>query len=486
MSTAPLIGSGARLAQALGGSAAGFAGRIALPGEAGYDRSRWVWRDHVHCRPAAIASATGAADVRAAVLAARDLGEPFAVRATGHGQLVPFTGGLLLNTSAMSHVRVDPARSMARVGCGARLRRVIEAALPFGLAPISGSSPWVGAAGYTLGGGTGLLARKYGFAADSLLGGELVTADGRITVFGPGDDPDLLWALRGGGGNFGVVTSLDIRLHPVGEVYSGSLALPISRAAELIAFYRDWVSGQPDELVSSLVVVTMPDAPDVPDRMRGRRVVVVRATYLGPARTGEGMLTPFRRGFGRPLLGGFRAMDYAAKALIGPPRSFRQARDHVALLPAFPDAVLDALVAAADSALPLLELRHWGGATTRVSPEESPVGHRDVVFSVTAEAPIGSVAAESDLVALADRLRPHSTGRSFLNFLNDASGVENAYQRKTYRRLRELKLVHDPENFFRFMPNIRPSCTATQADVVDRLIDATRPDGRCSPNNSSS
>ena len=182
--------------------------------------------------------AAGTADVRAAVLAARRHGLPFAVQATGHGTHVAHDGALLLRTGAMSSVLVDPDRRVARVGPGARWADVLAAAAPFGLAPLSGSSPDVGVTGYTLGGGLGWLAREHGLAADSVLRAQVVTADGDVVTADADRNPDLFWALRGGGGSFGVVTALEFRLHPVAQVYAGAVTFGRERAAETLAFYR--------------------------------------------------------------------------------------------------------------------------------------------------------------------------------------------------------------------------------------------------------
>jgi len=212
-----------------------FSGAIHLPGEDEYDVQRATWSGALDQRPALVAEAESAADVRAAVVAAQEHGLPLAVQSTGHGMHVAADGALLLKTSAMAEVLVDPDRRVARVGPGARWGEVIAAAAPFGLAPLSGTSPSVGVAGYTLGRGLSWLSRKHGFAADSLLRADVVTADGAIVTANAERNADLLWGLRGGGGNFGVATSLQIALHPVSTVYGGSALFDLERAGELLA-----------------------------------------------------------------------------------------------------------------------------------------------------------------------------------------------------------------------------------------------------------
>src|SRR4051794_1667166 len=218
-----------------------FAGSVLVPGDDRYDAARRPWRPGLDPRPVMVAEAQDAADVRAAIVTAREHDLPVAVQATGHGTIVPSDGGVLIKTSRMAGVLVDPGRRIARAGPGARWRDVIAAAAPFGLAPLSGTAPSVGVAGYTLGGGVGWLSRRYGFAADSLVRAEVVTADGRVRTASADRHPDLFWALRGGSGNFGVVTSLEFRLYPVAQVYAGTAYFPIGRAGETLARFRDWV-----------------------------------------------------------------------------------------------------------------------------------------------------------------------------------------------------------------------------------------------------
>jgi FAD/FMN-containing dehydrogenase len=230
-------------------------GPLHRPGDAGYDAGRRTIDPSFEARPALVVEALGAADVRAAVVAAREHDLPFAVQATGHGTRVPCDGGILVRTGAMATVLVDPDRRVAHVGAGARWGDVLAAAAPFGLAPLSGSSPDVGVAGYTLGGGLGWLARRHGFAADSLLRAEVVTAEGGLVTASAEEHPDLLWALRGGGGSFGVVTAMELRLHPVDRVYAGTAFFAIERGGAARAGRR---AGRP------------PVGDAVGDRRRGR------------------------------------------------------------------------------------------------------------------------------------------------------------------------------------------------------------------------
>ena len=423
----------------------GFIGPVHLPGESGYDEQRRSLNPAVDPRPAMVIEACRTADVRAAVVAARELDLPFAVQATGHGTHVPADGGLLLKTSALAAVLVDPARRIARVGPGARWGDVLTAAAPFGLAPLSGSASSVGVTGFTLGGGLGWLARKYGFAADSVLRAEVVTADGRLVTASREHNPELFWALRGGGANFGVVTALEFGLYPVARVYAGALYFPIEAAGETMARYRDWVDTVPDELSTAILLREMPDSPETPEPVRGRRVLSIKAMYAGAAAPAERLLQPLRSIAGTALVDELRPIRYADAAMGG------TAARHLDLYHRLPDALLESLVAAytkPGSTIANIEIRHWGAAMARPASGAGPVGHRSAPFSVIVDG------LDAELVEL---LRPHGIGGSFLNFLADPTRTASAYTAADYRKLREIKAQHDPDNFFRVNHTIPPA-----------------------------
>ena len=423
-----------------------FTGAVHLPGGGpDYDEQRRSLNPAIDPRPAVVIEACRTADVRAAVATARELDLPLAVQATGHGTHVPADGGLLLKTSPLAAVLVDPARRIARVGPGARWGEVLTAAAPFGLAPLSGSAASVGVTGFTLGGGVGWLARKYGFAADSVLRAEVVTADGRTVTASREHNPELFWALRGGGANFGVVTALEFRLYPVARVYAGALYFPIEAAAETIAHYRDWVDTVPDELSTAILLREMPDSPEIPEPIRGRRVLTIKAMYAGAAAPAERLLQPLRSAAGPALVDDLRPIRYADAAMGGTPAR------HLDLYRRLPDAVLESLVAAytkPGSTITNIEIRHWGGAMARPAADAGPVGHRSAPFSVIVDG------HDPELV---ERLRPYGIGGSFLNFLADPTRTASAYTAADYRSLREVKAQYDPDNFFRVNHNIPPA-----------------------------
>ncbi len=441
-------------------------GSVHLPGDPGYDAERLGWNRSVDSRPAFVAVSAGPADVRAAVRAAREHDLAFAVQSTGHGAVSPADGGLLLKTSSMATVAVDPAAQTVRVGPGVLWDQVIAAAAPYGLAPVSGRCSSVGVTGYTLGGGTGWLSRKHGFAADSLLRAELVTAEGQAVVASPLEHPDLFWALRGGGGNFGVVTAMEFRLFPVASVYGGMSLYAVSRAAETLAAYRDWALEQPDELNTEVLLLKLPPSPLIPEPLRGQRILAIRAFYLGSADHGRRLLAPLVAAAGPPLADGFAVRSFAdaSAATNGPPAPPMAATQHFDLFHDVPDDVVDAMVEAAgegvDSPFAFVELRNWGGAMARPGPDAGPTGHPDAPFSVNAVAAHGQAyprdTVDGFMSRLATRLAPHATGGSFLNLLLDPTKTRSAFTEANYAGLLNAKRTWDPGNFFRGGHNIPP------------------------------
>src|SRR3954462_10063304 len=307
-----------------------LAGELHLPGDPGYDVARRPLHDTIDPRPAMVVEARGAADVRAAVVAAREHDLALAVQATGHGTHVPADDAILVRTSDMAAMLVYPPRRCARVGAGAVWGDVLAAAAPFGLAPLSGSSPSVGVTGYTLGGGLGWLARRHGFASDSLLRAEVVTADGSIVTASADDHADLFWALRGGGGSFGVVTAMELRLHPVAEVYAGTACFAVDRAPDTLMRYREWIADAPDALSTAVLLMHLP---------AGERVLAIRAMHVGAPEAARRLLAPLFAAAGPPLVDGMRPMRSADASMGG------TAPRDVALLHALPDAAIEAIVA---------------------------------------------------------------------------------------------------------------------------------------------
>jgi FAD/FMN-containing dehydrogenase len=258
-----------------------MSGPVYRPGEEGYERGRSGFNLALEHHPELIVEATGAADVVAAVRLAAAEGRAVAVMNTGHGPTVPADGAVLVQTGRMGGVSVDPTRRTARVGAGARWRDVIAATTPHGLAPLNGSSPAVGAVGYTLGGGVGLLGRRFGYAADHVRWIEVVTADGTVRQVTADSDPDLFWALRGAGANFGVVTAMEIDLFAVERLLGGGLYFGAEASAEVLEVYSRWAADAPDAMASSVLLLAYPDDAAFPEPLRGRHVTEVRFAWWG-------------------------------------------------------------------------------------------------------------------------------------------------------------------------------------------------------------
>jgi hypothetical protein len=288
----------------------------------------------------------------------------------------------------------------------------------------------------------GWLGRRYGFAADSVVRADVVTADGRTVTASADRNPDLFWALRGGGGNFGVVTALEFRLHQVAEVFAGAAYFAADNAAETLAWYRDWAATAPDALSTAALLRRMPDSPDVPEAVRGRRVIMIKAMYAGDADQARCLLRPLWNAAGPVLHDGMRPMRYADAAMGGTPARYLD------LFPSLPDPVLRALAGAHEDGLAsTVEIRHWGGAMAAPGPDAGPVGHRDMPFSVIVDASVPALTAA---------LRPYGSGGSFLNFLADPGRTASAYTPENLRRLRSVKAAYDPDNVFRVGHNITP------------------------------
>jgi FAD/FMN-containing dehydrogenase len=453
---------------------AGLRGAAYAPGEVGYDEARKAWNLNVHHHPALVVVAQGAADVIAAVRLARDEGLGVGVMATGHGVVSPCDGGVLINTSRMKSVRVDPEAQTARVEPGALWTDVIPEAQVFGLSGLMGSSTAVGVVGYTMGGGLGWLGRKYGFNADSMREADVVSADGELLKVSAYEHPDLFWGLKGGGGNFGIVTSMEFALYPLTTVYGGNLFYPVERAAEVLDLYNRWIDTLPDEMTTAVAFVNFPPLQRVPEPLRGRRFIAVRGCYCGePVEGGDELLGPWRE-FGEPQVDTFRVMPYREMDTISmnpvdPTAPYTQ----VELLGDLPPEAIEKLVelagAKSESPLVTLEIRQLGGTLAQPPADLSPIGRRDsrfimygLGFSPSPEVtPEVAQRLREHLAYVAEEMRPYETGATFVNFLIlgdwDLERTRASYSPEDWDRLVELKDRYDPTNLFRFNRNIPPS-----------------------------
>ena len=432
---------------------AALAGQVFVAGQAGYDQARQAWNLAVDQRPSVVVEAESAAGVAQAVRYARARAMRIAPQGTGHGAapLEPLDGAMLLRTTRMRRVGIDPATRTARAEAGAVWQDVIVPAAEHGLAGLAGSSPGVGVAGYTLGGGLGFLARRYGLAANSVTAAELVTLGGDLVRANAGHEPDLLWAVRGGGG-VGVVTALEMRLYPVRELYAGDLFFPIQRAAEVLYAWREWTATVPDEVTSIGHLLRVPPLPEVPEPLRGRAFAILEAAYLGGAGTGAELIQPLRR-LG-PEVDTVAMIPAAALGQLNmdPSQPVPAAGDG-AFLADLPAAAIDALVAVAgpDAGTPpgSVEIRHLGGALARPVPGGGAQPSIDASYLLYAAGPVrtpglaGPVRAH--VQAVKDALAPWHASYGYYNFEDTPATAAAVLPPASYRRLQEIKAAYDPD-----------------------------------------
>jgi FAD/FMN-containing dehydrogenase len=445
-------------------------GPVIGPGDEAYDEARSIWNGAIDRRPACIARCTGVADVVAAVRYARERGLLVGVRSGGHGVggHAICDGGLVIDLSPMKGIRVDPVTRTARAEAGVLWGELDRETQLFGLATVGGIVTHTGIAGLTLGGGIGWLMRKYGATVDNLLSADVVTAQGELVTASEDENPDLFWAIRGGGGNFGVVTSFEYRLHPVGPiVLAGPVFHLLEDAPEVLRFYREFIAAAPDELTTIFELSVAPPAPFLPEEVHGRQVVMVGACYAGSPDEGAEVVRPLKQ-FGRPVADLLEPKPYTTlQSLFDPmvPHGWHRYWKSVEV-PPLTDAAIDTLV---EHAPPPASPKSYcivfqlGGALARVGEDETAFSQRDAAYNVN----INAVWTEEDPdaerhVAWArdffDAMQLHAGGRVYLNFLGEEGGnrVRQAYGARNYERLVELKRTYDPTNFFRLNQNIEP------------------------------
>jgi hypothetical protein len=405
-------------------------------------------------RPDVVVAARSASDVAGAVALARRSGSRVAVQATGHGAAAPLEGGVLVSTRAMQGVEVDPAARTARVEAGVRWRAVVDAAAPYGLAPLSGSSSGVGAVGYTLGGGMGHLGRRHGFAADRVRRVELVTADGRLRSVTAETDPDLFWAVRGGQSRFGIVTALELDLVPVPEYAGGALFFTGPAVERVLRAFPGWSATLPEEVATSVALLRLPPVDDVPPPLRGTVSLALRFGLAGPEAQATALLAPIRA-VAEAVLDSVGPMPYAAvDAIHRDPSEPMPAVTRGALLAELPDEAVTALLAVAGPAvetpLAMAELRLMGGALARPAAVPNAVAGREGAWSLMAVAPAPPPLADVAPVVTAGvvaALAPWSPGTSLLNFVG-AGDAELAWTPEVRERLDRVQRATDPDDVF--------------------------------------
>ena len=428
-------------------------------GDEQWDSARAAFNLAIDQRPAMVARPGNPEEVAAVVRHARENGLRVAVQAEGHGA-GPLAGvgegTLLLKTARMTGAEIDAENRRARVGAAAKWQDVSALASPLGLAGLSGSSAEVGVVGYMLGGGHSWLARKHGLACNSVVGAEVVTADGQLLRADRESEPDLFWALRGGGGSFGVVTALEFELYPVPELYAGMLAWPWERTADVLHAWREWVPGLPNEMSTWARVLQVPPLPDIPEPVRGRQLVVVEAAYLGAGESAGELLRPLRDL--APELDTFAAVPPAALGhLHMDPEDPVPFATSGQLLDELPAAAIDTIVEAVgpDSGSPLLslELRLLGGALTDAPPDAGALASLDQAFLTLGVGMVmdpgmaSAINAHLDLVSNA--LEPWDSGVKFANFIDAPIDTRMLYPPETFDRLQEVKTRYDRHDLFR-------------------------------------
>jgi FAD/FMN-containing dehydrogenase len=436
----------------------------------GYDGARAIWNGAIDRYPACVARCTGVADVAAAVRFARERDLLVAVRSGGHGVggHAVCDDGLVMDLSPMKGIRVDPAARIARAEAGVLWGELDRETQLHGLATVGGIVTHTGIAGLTLGGGIGWLTRKHGATVDNLLSVDLVTAAGELLTASGEENPDLFWGIRGGGGNFGVVTSFEYRLHGVGPiVLAGPVFHRLEDAPEILRFYREFVAAAPDELTTIFELSVAPTVSFLPEQVHGKPIVMVGACYAGSPDEGAEVVRPLKR-FGRPIADLLEPKPYTAlQSMFDPfvPHGWHRYWKSVEL-PPLTDEAIDTLVehaAAFTSPRSYCIVFQLGGALARAEAGETAFSQRAAAHNVN----INAVWTEDDPdrdrhVAWArgffSAMLPHAGARVYLNFLGDegAERVRQAYGDRQYERLVELKRAYDPTNFFRLNQNIDP------------------------------
>jgi hypothetical protein len=430
---------------------------VLSPVDDGWDAARQAFNLTVDQRPELIALARSEADVASVVRFASREGLQVTPQATGHnaGPLGSLEGTILLKTRNMRGVEIDAPARKARVAAGVKWEEVVPRASELGLAALHGSSPDVGVVGYSLGGGMGWYARKHGLQTNSVTAIELVTADGELRRVDADHEPELFWALRGGGGNFGVVTAIEFDLYPIEQVYAGTLFFPFERGGDVLRAWREWTATAPDEVTSTAKLLQFPPLEEIPEIVRGQSFAVVSAVFLGSEPDGADLIRPLRD-LG-PAMDTFAMHPPVAlsELAMDPPDPVPYLSDSVAVgdLPA---QGIDDLVAVAGagsgSPLVMVELRQTGGALARGRAHHGALPSLSgsyVAFAVGAVMDEASaVAAQAQLALVTGALKPHAVGK-YLNFSEVETDTSSGFTADAFRRLQAVKGEYDPDDLFR-------------------------------------
>lgn len=434
-------------------------GRVHLPGDPGYDTARVAWNFAVDQRPAAVAVPRSAAEVATVVRVAAAAGLRVAPQSTGHNAGPLAAQGLddvvILRTSEMNTAIADPLRGIVRVEGGAVWEPAVDAAAAHDMAVLHGSSPDVGVAGYSLGGGIGWYARKHGLAGNSIAAVEIVIADGTLVRADAHTNPELFWAVRGGGGNFGVVTAIEFRMFDIATAYAGMLMWNLTDIEPVLREWSAWAPTAPDEVTTAFRAMRLPDMPDLPEFLRGQELVVIDGAVLGSDAHGEELLAGLRAL--RPMVDTFAQVP--AKSLVRlhmDPEGGAPFASDSAMLASFPDAAVDAFLAEAGpdarTSLLMAELRQLGGALGRKPEGGGVLSQLDAQFvtfagGIAATPELGAQ-AHADAVRFTEALAPFANGREYLNFAENPVDARAAYGAEVWTQLTGIRSAVDPDGVF--------------------------------------
>ncbi len=448
--------------------ATGFAGAVVAPDDPDYDAARAVWNGSIDARPALIAKCRTTDDIVAAVKLTRAAGVPLAVRGGGHSVagLSTCNDGVVIDLSQMRRVEVDAERRIAIVQPGATWADLDTATAAVGLATTGGLISTTGVAGLTLGGGIGWLQRKYGLSCDNLVGADMVTADGDLVRVSESEQPDLLWGLRGGGGNFGVVSRFEFALHPVQTVLGGLLLFPLARGQEVLTVFRDWAASAPDEASMLAAIITAPPEPFVPPALVGQKAVAILGCWCGDPDAGAAAIKPLRAQ--GPAADVFGPMPYVALQGMLDGGSAKGFRNYFrgGFVADLDDRVIDVALehgARMPSPMSQIHFHQMGGAVGRVPSDATAFSGRHAGYTYNVVSTWIEPAEDTQHTAanrnLASALAAVSVGGAYVNFAGDTDvdRVRSLYGDEIYDRLARLKREYDPSNLFSRNQNIRPA-----------------------------
>ncbi len=443
---------------------ANLAGRVFLPEDDGFAESVAAFNLLITHRPQVVVAASSESDVIAAVRFAAENSLVVRIFSTGHGSYAPVTDGVLITTSGLTHLTVDPQTRIASIGAGHRWSEVLPVAAAHGLAPVVGSSTGVGAVGYTLGGGIGPVSRTFGFTSDWVRSFRIVTANGEAITASATENPDLFWALRGGKGGFGVVTSMDIELVPLESLYAGSLVFSAEHITAVFSAWAEWTTSVPENVTSSAAIFRFPPLDIIPEPMRGKNVLSVRYAFVGEPAEGARLLQPIRD-VAPTLIDAVAEMPASDIALIHSdpttPVPLWDGSVFVSLTDVgadFTAALLEVVGPEAELPLAVAEVRHIGGASRRDVPEGSAVGGRDADYTLLLAGVPDPSLFETVLPqmtgSIIERLQPWLTGSTQVNFLPKPDvipgGYSAAWPTEIYARLADVREKYDPAGLFPF------------------------------------